>query len=566
MGRYAVTLPDLANSISASRDRYGWFAGGFWRRPNLPTNVRIQENVSTLAWFYTQDRPWNSYYLSTDLLDRLNVAVRYYLSFQRDDGAFPGIDGLANPAVVGFALVYLAQTYLLMERVAWDEKLRNSLRGALRRATDWFLDPGNDAVWRTAILTSNQVSAGLVGAALMGNRLGHGRLQALSARLDEFVARAVSDAGYFYEDKTVDFGYTTTVTLGDLAQIHILTGHVGVREAARRFLDFCSYNYLWEPDGAGHVINGAVAARIPAQFLDSVRADESSNTDTIALWSPFLPQADAFVTTDSAKARLRQDWWEESEPLPALSEVNPARPRTVLAGLRYPTELAQRAAQAAFRYRAETSFVEERHDKIFDQHFYYVRQPTYYTAAFWGTRQGAQQRSGCGFLYHPDAGTFVCSQAGSNLAWGTVGDGFDEAQADLVGRSTATQGGTRLHLTTYGFRRTISYLVDRIDMAVDREGSLEETVPFVLQTADQIVWAGGVKDGQPVGAGDQISRCRGVTVRRDSSLLELTVPESLVRVQAESGMTLFDPASRRLRAVILKSDSGSLRYRLRIAS
>ena len=146
MGRYAVTLPVLANSISSARGRYGWFAGGLWRRPTLPTNARIQENVATLAWFYTQERPWNGYRLSPDLLDRLNAAVQYYVSLQRDDGSFPGIDGKPNCAVVGFALVYLAQTYLLMERIAWDAGLRKSVLAAIARAADWLLDPGNDNV------------------------------------------------------------------------------------------------------------------------------------------------------------------------------------------------------------------------------------------------------------------------------------------------------------------------------------------------------------------------------------------------------------------------------------
>ena len=329
-------------------------------------------------------------------------------------------------------------------------------------------------------------------------------------------------------------------------------------------MDFCSYNYLWEPDGSGHVINGGVASRIPARFLDSLRSDETSNTDTIALWSTLMPQADAFLTTDSGKTRLRQTWSNRTESLLALSEINPERPRSVLAGLRYPTEVNRDLALAGFPYRAETSFVEERHDATFDQHFLYVREPTYYTGAFWGTQQGTQQRSGCGFLYHPDTGTFVCTQAGSNLAWGAVGNGFDERRANLVGLRTKLPTGTRLQLTTDRFSRTVLYLPDRIEMVVDGERPLVETIPLVLQPADAVVWAGGADHGQPVGAGDQASWCRGITVLRESGQMHLSVPESLVRVQAESGTTLFNPPSRHVRTLLLETDTGTLRYEIRI--
>ncbi len=302
---------------------------------------------------------------------------------------------------MGFALTYLAQTWLLMRDTGWDRGLQTSLESSLRRASAWFLDPRNDAVWASAVYTSNQVGVGLLGVALAEPGLTQTERDGLAERLPVFLERAASPAGYLYEYRSIDFGYTTTVTLGDLAQLHAHSGRAELVTSARRFFDFCTYNYLWEPDGVGHVINGGIGSRLQARYLDAVRPDDTSNTDMLALWVRDVPLAAAFVSTAEGKDQLRRAWARDpARPVP-LTEVNPARPRTVLASLTFPSAADRDKALRSFRYRAESAFVEERRDPKFDQTFVYVRQPTYYTSAFWGKRQGDQQRSRPGLVLSP---------------------------------------------------------------------------------------------------------------------------------------------------------------------
>ena len=70
LSRDLVTLAALSNDLVAvPGDTWGWFSdAGWFRTTSLFTdNARLQESVATLAWFYTQQRPWNPYYGSQPL-------------------------------------------------------------------------------------------------------------------------------------------------------------------------------------------------------------------------------------------------------------------------------------------------------------------------------------------------------------------------------------------------------------------------------------------------------------------------------------------------------------------
>lgn len=566
MGGFLVTAADLANSVSAARARYGWFSSGLWRRPTTPDNARIQENVATLAWFYSQDRSWNVYHGSPEMLVRLYASTSYYLSLQLEDGSFPDSEGNSNRAVVGFALTYLAQTSLLMEDTGWNPQLQASLDKTLLRASEWFLDPRNAAVWDSAVYTSNQVAAGLLGVALASPRLTPRQRERLAERIPVFLERSSSSVGYLYESRTVDFGYTTTVTLGDMAQLYTLTGDSTLAEAAERFFDFSSYNYLWEPDGVGHVINGAIGSRIPARFLDSTRPDDTSNTDMLALWAPRIPLSAAFVSTAEGKDRLRQEWARDPARPPVLDQVNPAYPRSVLASLSFPTESERDAALRSFRYRRENEFVEERRDATFDQTFLYVRRTTYYASAFWGRRYGDQQRSGPGFLYHPDTGTFVCSQPLPDLAWRSSATGFDEALVDLEAKRSSVQDAESVQLTVRDrpdFKRRLIWRADQIEVIVDGGRDLVEHVPLVLRDDDLVSWLTSAGSVAVTGDGEQTRVCKGVQVSRGSHRLEIEFSERSVTLHAPAA-TLFAADVRRVRRLDLSHRGQSVAYTLRI--
>lgn len=76
------------NDTDVAADR-GFMGGNWWRTPNNSSNARVQEHVSTLSWFYANQRPWNPYFQNAALLGRLDAAVLHYLSLQQTDGSFP---------------------------------------------------------------------------------------------------------------------------------------------------------------------------------------------------------------------------------------------------------------------------------------------------------------------------------------------------------------------------------------------------------------------------------------------------------------------------------------------
>ena len=335
-----------------------------------------------------------------------------------------------------------------MQPCPWDEQVRADLLERILRGVDWFLDPGNDDVWQSAVYTSNQVVAGLLGAFMVADHLGAARSRLLHDRLDVFLERSQSPAGYPYEDRAVDFGYTTGVALGDVALLHALTDDDRLLQLTSRFLEFCSYNYLWEPDGSGFVVNGGFGSRQAVAYLDADRTDERSVIDLLGLVRDRVPTANAFLSTAEGRAAIRTAWAEDPAPIPPLElgRVDPGRPRAVLAAAEFPTSTARVRALDAFPYRAGSDFVEQRHDTRFDQHYAWVRRPGYYTAAFWGERRGRQQ-SGLGFLHHPDSGTFVCGQSEPALSWGAVAGDQEEAETVLTGRLEVPGAGSDPRLT-----------------------------------------------------------------------------------------------------------------------
>jgi hypothetical protein len=53
---------------------------------NMPYNARILEMQMVLAYFYTANRPWNPYYNSTPVRQRLEAMMSLWVSMQAPDG------------------------------------------------------------------------------------------------------------------------------------------------------------------------------------------------------------------------------------------------------------------------------------------------------------------------------------------------------------------------------------------------------------------------------------------------------------------------------------------------
>ena len=87
---YLANFHRVANSVALSGPRRGFIDIPVWRdrKDNEPYNARIMESILSLAFFYTADRPWNSYRGDPALRARLEAALDFWARSQSSDGRF----------------------------------------------------------------------------------------------------------------------------------------------------------------------------------------------------------------------------------------------------------------------------------------------------------------------------------------------------------------------------------------------------------------------------------------------------------------------------------------------
>jgi hypothetical protein len=492
--RYAPYLATLAPMV-ADIDADGFFGGGWWRTPNVPTNARVQEHVFTLSWFHANARSWNPYHRSPALLAALDATLGHYLSLQHEDGSFPeysaGEHGLAP---TGFGIGYLAKTLRNLRQANALPQRQTQIRTALRTAMNWLLNTANP-IWTPPVHYANQVTAGLAGSAVALTQFSD---PALRSRLTERVAylsrHGQSPAGFFYEPTGMDINYNFEVMLPELAEYFRLTGSPVAASMAARFADWFGHIMLREPDGSGWLTYYAVSARTAASDYDDVIGD----TDRQTLGSSFLPVAPAlaaFYTSREGKAAARARWAALPGPVPVLAKQDTS-PR-IITHAAYPESLppsaVKKVAIALLPYLRSPRFWELRRDPSTDQDYLFVRRPGFYFGGFFGTRASTTVKGGTGFLWHPKAGTVVHAQQTTTGCWATVPAG---GTPDAAGNLIATYGKDRVDYRTPDARVTTALtFTDRaVRRTVHATTAATEQIPLVLRPSDTVAFT----DGTPV--------------------------------------------------------------------
>src|SRR2546423_1126925 len=77
---YLSNFHRVANSVVETGENRGFIDIAVWRNQenNKPYNARIMENILSLAFFYSTKRPWNQYYGSTAVRERLEAALDFW--------------------------------------------------------------------------------------------------------------------------------------------------------------------------------------------------------------------------------------------------------------------------------------------------------------------------------------------------------------------------------------------------------------------------------------------------------------------------------------------------------
>jgi hypothetical protein len=524
---YLGSFHKLANSVVETGDSRGFIDLSVWRnqQDNKPYNARIMENILSLAFFYSTKRPWNQYYGSVAVRDRLEAALDFWCRRQSPDGRFSEYGPQQwNLAATAFATKFMGQTLtLLRSGPPINSALMTRVVTSDRRAIQIVLtDPD---LYRHGKDFTNQYTNMWAGA------LAFLKLYP-DPDLDKLVRRNIRDnslvfqsqVGYFYEARGPDWGYNLGTHHSNLAMAwHYVRGtdlgNVLVEEE-KNFVDWLALNAVREPDGSGFTLNRAIETRQRKPFLDSegmTRSQEDQGQRLIAsevvLARAFLPTSEEINRYRAQRrAELQTHWARVKDPeVGTFSAFSPYAFLHRSHEKWYPTAAQRDAAFKALPY-LKSSFTHQRMDERERVVFTFIRRPRYYAIFNSGTHLTSQQRYGLGLIWQPEMGSFLQSQTGTNEgAWGTVlGDRQGVYEADTLdaefsidGRAVSLSPGNRdlspgALTVKYRFsdqgEKTITFGDREIVVDVHHSGRLQENIPLLVGVDDKLT----VKAGEVV--------------------------------------------------------------------
>ena len=509
----------LANAVRDTEPDRGFIDLAIWRRPqdNEPYNARIMENITSLAWLYARDEPWNPYYGDEAVRQRLEAAMEFWVGAQNEDGRFSEYgEGRWNLPATAFASKFMSEALIQLDGgPPVDADILERVREANHKAILFTLN--SEAFWNHAHRFTNQYGNIFAGA------LGYLHLYddpEMAADLKRQMVKALdaflSPAGYLYEADGPDWGYyfgthhsnvhmawhfgrgfeVDGVDIGDL-----------VAREYEETTQWLAYNAVPQPDGGRFFLNRSVESRQSRASFERLETPLSE----------VVPLARAFSVTDDereerlgwSRRELERDWGDPpGMRVRGFSSYSPYAFVHRDHDRWYPTEAQRQEAREQLPYMARDRFTHQRKDDRIGGVYTYIRRPGYYAAFNSGPRDRNRPRRGIGLLWVPEYGALIQSQSNSTeFAWGTrrlsdnsVREAHSMDSTFLIGGDeVAAEPGIRdlpdgeLEIR-YGMRegeKTVRFGDRRIRVHVteaddDGEGRLIEQIPFLLDSADEL--------------------------------------------------------------------------------
>lgn len=519
---YLAHFSRIANSVALTGPRRGFIDIAVWRNKedNQPYNARIMESILSLAYFYTLDRPWNSYHADPEVRLRLEAALDFWAGSQNADGRFSEYAvGQWSLAPTAFATKFMGETLrLLRSGPPIDSAILRRAKEADRKALMAVFTRKD--MQEHGMTYTNQFSNAFAGALAY---LAMYPDAELSARLHEQVAVADRDhqspVGYFYEMGGPDWGYNLDTHHSNfIMAYHYTRGTPFADEFVRpmkKWYEWFAYNALPEPTGRALTLNRGIESRQRTATVTNAGPGETGSgnpmTEVIPGARVLGPTVEELARRNAARRAALVKDWPNVDSLP-VGTFRAFSPYVFLHRSNYrwfPTDKQWRAARANMRPVREQQFSHQRIDSRKPTVFTFIRRPAYYATFASGDMYTAQQRFGLGLMWTPGVGTFLQSQsAGTATAWGTrpadstlVYEATTfRATYETSSRPVALDPGVRdlpngTLVLTYPLgsigRKSVSFGDDGAHVVIEHRGEFVEQLPFVMLPSDSLSFAGG---------------------------------------------------------------------------
>jgi hypothetical protein len=504
---YVQRFPELANGVVETGPHRGDIEVKLWRSNVAYYNARDLENYLTLAYFYCTNRPWNPYYGSPAVRDRLEAVLTYWCNEQSPDGRFSEYGPRKwNLPATAFATKFMGRALMLLhDGPPIDSALLQRVTDADHKAILATLTMPE--LYRAGTQYTNQFCNVFAGTA---EYLSFHPDPALAELVDKVFHRSARDfqspAGFFYELNAADFGYTLFTHHSDQVVAYNFwrgtpLGKL-IEDQERRWTQWLSYNLVSEPDGSVFFINRCIESR---QRHEVWPREDSPMGQTVEMARAFSPSIEEIARQAKAeRAALEQDWGHFRQ-MNGEEGISPYIVLTRDLYSWYPTKAQRAAAVAKLPYLASDQFTTQLADSKAPLVCTYVRRPTYYAIYDAGKKRSAQQRFGLGLLWNPQAGTVLQSQTDTDeAAWGTRLAGRtspEEAENFLAGFPissvndsdiTTVPGSRDLPAGVVSIRypfseksdKDVRFESDRIVVTVDCPGDFVEQLPLLTPSGE----------------------------------------------------------------------------------
>jgi hypothetical protein len=485
---YLAHFREFAGSVVESGPDRGFIGISVWRPldGNKPFNARIMENILSLAYFYTTDRPWNIYYGSKPVRQRLEAALEFWCRIQSPDGKFSEYGPEQwNLAATAFSTKFMGRALILLEKgPPIDPAILKRAQQADRKAIEITLTDAD--LWKHGRTYSNQYAnvwaGGLESLKIFPDQ---NLEQSLWSRIDQGMTEFESPAGFFYEKDGPDFGYNSNTSQHNLEVAYALTrgtSHAKVFvDHDRRWFDWLAYNAVPAVDGPGWVLNRANETRQKHAFFAELTTPLAAEIPVARAYAVNSAEHEAAIREQ--RAELEHNW--PNVPPLKVGDFWAWSPYAFVHRDQFtwfPSPEEQADARSKLPYNARTRFVHQRMDSRFPTVFTYVRRPLYYAAFNSGRHLTDQQRYGLGLVWSPTAGALLQEQTDSK----TDPAGDVNATFSLNDKPVASSPGFRDlpdgDLTIRYEGKEIRFLDDRIEVTASKS----ETIPLLAADKSEI--------------------------------------------------------------------------------